>query len=496
MPALAPQLFHIRTKDRAIQKMTPRPLQLHYQANRARQELILKARQGGVSTWKELEGLLLMLSIEGFSGAIVSHEKGATKRLFNMIWLAYSMLPADYKVPLYTESKDEFATPPPPEGTGSRLYIGTAGPNVRAFGRGDTVHWFHGSEVSRWSDKEELLLGVQEAVPDRGFICLETTANGREEYYDLYQAAPGNGYKRHFYPWWWIPEYREEAAGFVPTEEELDLIETAARQGFQLEYEQLQWRRRKVARTKRFFQQEYPEDEVTCFLVSGNPRFEMEFVARLVGMAQARPLLRCEDKPYGELRMWLDPGVGHTYVVGADPARGLAHGDFCAAAVLDCENGQHVASLHGKQSPHIFAQELANLGGRYNDALLTVERNGPGEAVLEALMTIGYDNIYSERRWYDDQDTEIPGFYTERKSKHRLCSEFDRALSCGDFKTWDMDLLDQCMNVMVDERGDPYTAKNKRDDLLMAAMLANMTAEHAHPAVAVGGNFAKSYFGA
>lgn len=496
LPEVAPQIFKIRTKEEGIRPIIPRPLQNHYQEHRTRQELVLKARQGGFSTWKELEGLLLMMSLEGFMGAIISHKISSTKYLLSMVWNAYKMLPEEYRIPLVHETEEYLLTPPPPEGTGAGLYVGTAGPGAADFARSRTLHWVHGSEVAYWSDMMGVLTAVEGSVPSRGYTCLETTANGRNDYYDLYMDAEARGYKRHFFPWWWVPEYREEAkANFVPTEEELSLMETAARQGFQLTNDHLTWRRKRVARLGAKFQQEFPEDEVTCFLVSGNPRFDTEFVARLVTMAEARPRLREEPKPYGQLRIWLDPGVGHTYVIGADPSRGIAHGDYGAAVVEDVESGQHVASLHCKTPPHLFAQELANLGERYHDAMLTVERTGPGEAVLVALRNIGYDNVYTQKRWDDDHEMERIGWETTRKSKHRLCSSFDNALSCGDFMTWDLDLLDQALNVMIDDNGEPYTAKNKRDDLLMAAMLANETAPDAAPVVAVSGSFAETMLG-
>ena len=497
-PIVAPQFMSIRGK-RGIQRIDPRPLQLHYQKTRQLQEIILKARQGGVSTWKELEGLMLMMTVPGFMGAIISHKISSTKYLLSIVWNAYKMMDEKDRVPLVHETEEYLITPPPPEGTGAGLWVGTAGPGAADFARSRTLHWCHGSEVAFWNNAEDVLAAVEGSLPQEGYLCLESTPNGRNHFYDLYQEAAERGLKRHFFPWWWVPEYKEtvpDGMVFVRTEDEVTLITRALAQGFDLTDEHLLWRRHKKARLRRQFEQEYPEDEQTCFIVSGNPRFEIEFLAKLIALAEARPPFVVEAKPYGELRTWFGPVGDHIYAVGADPSQGLSHGDYGAAVVYDCHTNQHVASLHCKIAPHMFAREIANLGEKYNKAMLTVERNGPGEAVLEALHHIGYPNLYTQTRWYDGRESGVPGFYTDATEKERLCASFESGIISGKFQTYDVDLLDQMMNVMIDDRGRIYTSKNKRDDLLMAAMLVNLTADEAGARnVAVGASFAGAYFG-
>ena len=146
-PIVAPQFMSIRGK-RGIQRIDPRPLQLHYQKTRQLQEIILKARQGGVSTWKELEGLMLMMTVPGFMGAIISHKISSTKYLLSIVWNAYKMMDEKDRVPLVHETEEYLITPPPPEGTGAGLWVGTAGPGAADFARSRTLHWVHGSEVA------------------------------------------------------------------------------------------------------------------------------------------------------------------------------------------------------------------------------------------------------------------------------------------------------------------------------------------------------------
>ena len=63
----------------------------------------------------------------------------------------------------------------------STFYIGTAG--ARAFGHGDTINNLHCSEVSRWANAEQTMVGLLQAVPQSGRIIMETTANGFGDYF-------------------------------------------------------------------------------------------------------------------------------------------------------------------------------------------------------------------------------------------------------------------------------------------------------------------------
>lgn len=504
MPELAPEFFNIRTKGEGIQKIHPRPVQLDYQANRKRRHVICKARQLGFSTWKELEGLLLLLTVKGFSGAIISHEQKATERLMDMVILAYEMMPDKRRYPMKHEGRQELVTPAPPKGTGARLYIGTAG--ARTFGRGDMVHWAHCSEVAHWEDAEKIMLGLGQAVPGGGFITVESSPYGRTGwFYDQYDRARNDQgtYQALFYPWFWsADEYRRPVAnGLVPTEEELNVMEAAARRGFSLSFENLQWRRDQIADWgKPFFAQEYAEDDETCFLVSGNPRFDPAFIQTLINTAEARPLMEDRFIPGGKVKVWLRPGVGHHYVIAADPSKGLPRRDPCAACVLDVDSGQHVATLKGHIAPHDFAGYLVKLAKEYNDAMIAPEaEHGAGEALISFLVhTLEYPNLYQRERvvhpFVDDPGlAKAVGWLTTQKSKHVLCSEFIRSLECGDFKTWDTELLGQAFNILVDSNGQVYTAQNKEDDVLMSAMIANVCADQAADVMVGGGPRVASY---
>jgi hypothetical protein len=86
--------------------------------------------------------------------------------------------------------------------------VGTAG--AKAFGRGMTIQNLHCSEFAFWPHPEESLAALTEAVPAGGRIVIESTANGRDNYFhQLWNECkePGARFAPHFYTWWRDPTY-------------------------------------------------------------------------------------------------------------------------------------------------------------------------------------------------------------------------------------------------------------------------------------------------
>ena len=74
--------------------------------------------------------------------------------------------------------------------------------------------------------------------------------------------------------------------------------------------------------------------------------------------------------------------LGHTYVVGADPAEGNPQSDDSAFEVLDVETGEEVARLAGRIEPAVFASYIDLIGVWFNRADVLVERNNHGHTVI------------------------------------------------------------------------------------------------------------------
>jgi hypothetical protein len=157
-----------------------------------------------------------------------------------------------------------------------------------------------------------------------------------------------------------------------------------------LSLEQIGYRRGIRGRMKALSAQEYAEDAETCFLVSGEPFFEMSAVEERLKSAP-EPVQR---KRNGQLEIWLAPVAGRRYVAAVDPAGGGADGDWSVVEVLDLETGMQCAEFAAHQTGPELAETVRDLGWDYNTAWLVVERNNHGAGLLWLLENKGYREIY------------------------------------------------------------------------------------------------------
>ncbi len=76
------------------------------------------------------------------------------------------------------------------------------------------------------------------------------------------------------------------------------------------------------------------------------------------------------------------PSPTKRYVIGADPAEGNPTSNASSLHVLDKLTGEEVCRLSGRIEPGTFAGYIDTIGKFYNNAVVLVERNNHGHAVL------------------------------------------------------------------------------------------------------------------
>jgi len=292
---------------------------------------------------------------------------------------------------------------------GSSYWIGTAG--QRAFGRGDTLHRVHCSEAAFYQNFERIFGGVSEAC-EYGEINIETTPNGRGEIYDLWQKAKSgkSSYTPIFIPWFIDQEYsadnltEEEKKGLskpiqemfaVPDDEfmagitadEKNLIERVAKEwGITLTAGQLKWRRYKIWDKGELFFQEYPEDDVSCFLQSGRSVFSKI----TTDITKRIPLdnfenWKADDKIKAALKKRLLYG-------GVDGAEGIPGGDAHCFAVIDSPSDEDKAIVIYEYTSNepidVFWSKIKKVLDNFN-IYLGVESNGLGVAHVRHARSLG-----------------------------------------------------------------------------------------------------------
>lgn len=449
---LAGALLKVRTREGAFAPLQPNRAQREFERRRGRANIVLKARQMGISTWVAGRFFLKTITRPGTLSMQVAHTQEAAEEIFRMVRRFHELLPEEMRKGALRTSRANARSLVFPE-LDSEYRVETAGdPNA---GRGLTVQNLHCSEVARWpGDAKATLAGLLAAMPATGGeVVLESTAQGAHGcFYDEWKNAEANSWVRHFFPWWWEESYRREPGADAESEEECALV---AAHG--LTREQIAFRRRLERQFGVLARQEYPESADDCFLASGNCVFDVEAIDRRLRDVP----LPVERRWGGALEIWLLPMTEREYLVAVDPAGGGSGGDYAAMQVLDTETGLQCAEFQGRCGLMELAERAAALAREYNGALLAVERNNHGSGVIAYLKGVmKYPRLYQ-------QDGEA-GWLTTALSRPEVLRHVERLVVESAECVMSARLLREMKTFVRDARGRTGAAEGQHDDLVMA----------------------------
>jgi hypothetical protein len=452
---LIESLLKVRTKTRGLVPMQPNRAQREYSRACGKRNIVLKARQLGMTTYVAARFFIHTITQPGTLTVQVAHTQESAEEIFRIVHRFWENLPEAMQRGALARSRANVRQIAFPHLDSEYRVATAADPNA---GRGMTIHNLHCSEVARWPrDGEETLASLRAAVPDHGEIVLESTPNGAGGiFYDEWQKARETGYQQHFFPWWFEASYRQES-GRIPslTSEEEELVKLAG-----LDESQIAWRRLNRAQLRGLAVQEFAEDPVSCFRASGECVFDLEAIDRAV--AECGDLLESRDN--GRLMIWFPPQNGKRYLVGVDPAGGGSEGDYSCAQVIERRSGMQCAELRGHFPLREFAGQLIALGKSYNQALLAVERNNHGYGVLAHLQSLGYTNIYKD----DGQE----GWLTSAVTRPVMIENLSAALTVEPTLFRSPHLLNEFRTFVRQADGSSAAAPGSHDDCVMAMAIA------------------------
>ena len=269
--------YMIKDKARQTVNLVLNPIQNVYWRNQTKRDYILKARKIGFSTLCLIDDLDETIWNRNFTSFIFAHKREDVQKLFKIIQFAYDRMPPEYKPKADYYNKNELYF----KEQGSTIYVGMEA-------RSDTINRLHVSEICFIRDAEKKCAASFEAVPEGdGKIVLETTPNGVGGYaYELYQFAAGyktsqygesSVFTPHFYPWFFHPEYKMPLTNsdrdMIKAEQYLNEEEKEFKEAHSLTFTQMKWRKVKQSTLGEQFVEQYPEDDMSCFLGSGSPYF-------------------------------------------------------------------------------------------------------------------------------------------------------------------------------------------------------------------------------
>jgi hypothetical protein len=450
--ALAEKMLLVRTRQGWTEPLKANVVQRAFERRRGERNIVLKARQMGLTTWAAARFFLKTITQPGTLTLEVAHNQEAAEEIFRIVHRFLNWLPEELRMGALKTSRINVRQIVFPE-LDAQYRVVSAGD--RNAGRGLTVQNLHCSELARWpGEPAETLAGLRAAMAPGAELILESTPEGVGGcFHEEWQKAGETGMVRHFFPWWMERHYRAGAVDEASlSEEERNLM---ARK--RLDLEQIGYRRQIAAEFRGLARQEYAEDEESCFLAGGNSVFELEAIeARL---KEAIPPM--EQRRNGELEVWLPALKGKQYLVAVDPAGGGSEGDYSAAQVLDMETGLQCAEFAGHVGGLELARLVTALAAEYNHAWLVVERNNQGSGVLALVETVcGYGRIYR-------QGGE-PGWLTTSMSRPAVLGRLGAGLVEQPERFQSRRLLGECRSFVRLPNGRTGARAGTHDDRVMA----------------------------
>lgn len=321
--------------------------------------------------------------------------------------------------------------------------------------RGETVYTVVVDEVGMLPNADEAWAAIEPIADVGGRVILLGTARGEGNLFHrlwVESQAGTNRFRGIFFPWW-------------SADRDEDWYEAKKR-------DLPEWQ----------LAQEYPADADEAFLRSGMLVFSADMIQRQVAHTPGRGRLvldaegnvDIEPDEHGPLRIFRPPEAEGRYVVGADVAEGLEHGDFSCAYVIEARSREVVAAWHDRIDADLFGANVLFLMGRYyNQALVCVESNNHGLTTNKALARLNYSPLYRQRsvQRQHGKVTDILGWRTTVITKPLAIDELNQALRDDELHLHDGE-CHQELRTFVRE-GDGKMHGSPYDDRVMALSIAN-----------------------
>jgi len=246
--------------------------------------IVLKARQLGISTFICMLFLDRCLFNSNVSAGIIAHTFDDAKHMFRRVKYAYDNLPADVKGCIKAENDTaqmlNFSN-------GSSIRIGVSL-------RSSTFQYLHISEFgkicAKYPDKaEEIMTGALNTVATGQYVFIESTAEGREgPFFEMSKIAQSQkqqekeltkiDYRFHFFPWHREPGYRLGSCSVNISPEMHDYFISLSSIGINLTDEQKYWYANKCITQKDNMKREYPSTPEECWEMSNEGTYYAKYI--------------------------------------------------------------------------------------------------------------------------------------------------------------------------------------------------------------------------
>lgn len=352
-------LYLIKNKQGSKQRFKLNWAQQSLYNNMWYRNIVLKARQLGMSTFISLLFLDRCLFNENMAAGIIAHTLEDAQQLFSRVKFAYDNLPDMLRKLITADNESaqmlKFSN-------GSSLRVGTSL-------RSSTFQYLHISEFGKicaqYPDKaREVITGSLNTLAIGQYCFIESTAEGREGYfYDMCKTAQSRrdskseltklDFKFHFFPWWGQDDYRLGSNAHISEEMHVYFNGLLA-QGIQLDQQQQAWYATHAQTQKEDMKREYPSTPSECWEVSNEGTYYGKY------MTAARIQQRICAVPYDEALL-----VHTAFDLGYNDSTAIWYFQIYGKEIriIDYDEGSGESLVHWlnivKSKPYLYGKHLA-----------------------------------------------------------------------------------------------------------------------------------------
>ena len=476
-------MLEVEDKSRKLVPFKLTPIQKDMITSATGRDIYVKPAQIGATTLWAGDFLLDNITVNGTTSVIVSYDEFSAGRLLLKAKKFYQCLKR--RIPtipsLDHKSVTELSFEDKKTNFYSSYYVFSAKSYV--LGRGEPIHNLLLDEFAFYPEEtpELIFASAVKRVPllKNTKIVIQSTANGEDnDFHELYASAKERQsvqkviFSPHFYEWYRHPEFEMKVdSDFVlPGDDIYPLANITADEDILLKrmeqlgidhrtaHDKIRWRRYSIEEMKslnrkgdnlKSFQQECPEDDITCFISTGNCAYDTNIVQSKIHDCFPSPHHKNLVNLKGisaDVNIWHLPEPGQGYVIGCDP--GKAKTSESVAHVWTFIDGyttadgkeispvfKHCATLAGWYDEAEFGEYCKMLGYYYNEAVLAPEDN------LDLVSHVrDYSQLYYREDLRDGRLLRSIGWQTNVSTKPYMISELNRNLEyldCRDQRFWE-----------------------------------------------------------
>jgi hypothetical protein len=410
--------------------------------------IILKSRQMGISTLVAAYSLWMMTFNEGKNILVLSTRENTAKEIVSKVQLAWENLPSWLKL----EALEKPALSLKLSNNSRILAASSAADAARSFSASililDECAFISGiSEI--WSAAQPTLAANKGAA-----ILLSTPCGSGGFFHKMWidSEKDENQFNRIKLPWHLHPE-RDQA-----------------------------WRDRQ---TKDLGEKMAAQECDCSFITSGNTVVDMEIIENYKTTKVVEPVQKRGFD--GNYWLWEYPNYNKGYIVSCDVATGDGR-DYSAFQVIDNESVTQVAEYVGKIPPKEFGQMAMAAAVEWNNALLIIEREGPGMAAIQPALDSQYPNLFYSaaggpelyvdvqhqviNKYYADNRNLKPGFNNNMRTRPLIVSKLEDYFRGGHINAKSSRLIEELAVFIWDNSRKPCAMEGYNDDLVMSMCIA------------------------